>query len=449
MCDYNKNKKLIDDLHKRIYRQNQLLTPIISKLGYTSFLGQSYRDIKQLLREDETLLDFTDYKSDEEVQQFACFVVDKKQAYPKLVKSFTEEGIKTLLRGRPSDFLYKEPYASKAVNMIWKPLAKEVKGKRTIYYVPSGIMHKIALESLPLGDGSLLGDHYDFVRLTSAREIVKFRKAPHTVNYTTAALYGALKYTMDTVSMLREASRYKIESLLAFNRGEAARGNKQFKELANTKEEIDVIRVILKGRHLKVSAKTGTEGTEESFLAMSGNAPQLLHIATHGFFYDTPGEAEDVSYLKGYYDAMQLSGLIMAGGNRAWIGQKIPKGIQDGVLTANGIAAMDLSETDLVVLSACKTGLGITTSDGVFGLQRAFKKAGAQTLIMSLWNVDDEAAKDFMIKFYQELADGRNKWNKRKAFEKAKAFVRSKTYIRKGKYYKGDPYYWAGFVMLD
>ena len=189
-------------------------------------------------------------------------------------------------------------------------------------------------------------------------------------------------------------------------------------------------------------------GTEESFLALSGKAPNILHIATHGFYY-TPEKAKDITYLNGYHDAMFLSGLIMAGGNRAWTGQEVPKGTLSGVLTANSIASMDLRGVELVVLSACKTGLGVATPEGLFGLQRAFKKAGVQTIIMSLWNVDDEAAKDFMVKFYEELADSQNKWDKRKAFEKAKAFVRSKTYIRKGKVYKGDPYYWASFVMLD
>lgn len=449
MNDYEKNKEHIEKLHERISKQNQQLTPIISKLGYTPFLTLGYQDIKQSLKDDEVLLDFTDYKSDEDVEQFVAFVIKREQEHPKLNKVFTEEKIKLLLAGKPADFLYKEPYASKVIKLIWEPLTKEVKGKKTIYYIPSGILHRIALESLPLSDGSLLGEQYNFVRLSSAREIAKSRKGTQIANYTTATLYGALKYDMDTTYMTHEAMRYKVEPLLAFSRGETVRGDKRFKELPNTKEEIDRIKAILKSRHLKVSAQTGTEGTEESFLAMSGKAPQLLHIATHGFYYNTPDDANEISYLKGYYDAMQLSGLIMAGGNRAWTGKEIPKGVQDGVLTANSIAAMDMRGTDMVVLSACKTGLGVATPEGLFGLQRAFKKAGVQTIIMSLWNVDDEAAKDFMIKFYEELADSQNKWNKRKAFEKAKALVRSKTYIRNGQIYKGDPFFWAGFVMLD
>lgn len=446
MNDYDKNKERIEALHERISKQNQRLTPIISKLGYTSFLSQSYQDIKQSLKEDEVLLDFTDYISDEEVQQFACFAVNKNQKYPKLVKSFTEEGVKLLMKGKPTDFLYKEPYASKAINMIWKPLAKEVRGKKTIYYVPSGILHRIALESLPLSDGSLLGEHYHFVRLTSAREIAKLIGRTQIVRNSTATLYGALKYDIDTVSMAQEAARYKMEPILAFDRGDTMKGDRRFKELPNAKEEIEKIEKILKTSHLRVKAQTGMEGTEESFLALSGNAPQILHVATHGFYY-TPDKAKNVSYLNGYNDAMLLSGLIMAGGNRAWTGRQVPEGVLGGVMTANSIANLNLKGTDLLVLSACQTGLGMATPEGIFGLQRAFKKAGVQTMVMTLWSVDDEATKDFMVKFYEELAA--NQWDKRTAFEKTKEFIREKTYIRNGKSYKGDPYYWAGFVMLD
>ena len=135
------------------------------------------------------------------------------------------------------------------------------------------------------------------------------------------------------------------------------------------------------------------EGTEESFLSMHGNAPQLLQIATHGFYY-TPERAAHVDYLKGYSDAMMLSGIVLSGGNAAWRG----------------------------------------------GLQRAFKKAGVGTMVMALWSVSDKVATEFMTAFYEQLASKQCKWNKRKAFENAKSIIREKY---------PDPYYWAAFVMLD
>lgn len=438
--DYGTNKERIDQLHRRISFLDEKLTSIISRLGFTSFLDIDYTAIKNILDGDEAILDFSDYDGD--VHQYAVYVINKEQTYPRIIKSFTTEDLNSLLDNKPLDVIYKSPIAEKAVNLIWKPVSEEVKGKDTIYYVPSGIIHEIALESLPLKDGTLLGQHYHFVRLTSAREIAKIK---HNTHHATAmrnvTLYGALQYDMDTTLMAVEAKHYDIKPYVKMTRGVPKRGNGKWNELKNTKEEIDSIGEILKQHHVSLTPLTGTKGTEESFFSMSGNAPQILHIATHGFYY-TPEEAKKVDFLNGYQDAMQLSGLILSGGNLEWTGQPIPKGVMGGVLTANDIATLDLRGTDLVVLSACQTGLGKVTPEGLYGLQRAFKKAGVQTIVMTLWNVSDVATKEFMVKFYEELTDGDDKWNKRKAFENAKK------HIRNNPDYK-DPYYWAGFVMLD
>lgn len=165
----------------------------------------------------------------------------------------------------------------------------------------------------------------------------------------------------------------------------------------------------------------------------------MLHIATHGFYY-TPLEAAKVDYLKGYDDAMLLSGLVFSGCNHAWLGKPLPGGVLSGILQAEDIARMDLRGTEMVVLSACQTGQGRATAEGLYGLQRAFKKAGVGTIVMSLWAVKDKATQDFMTAFYEHLLKNGAQSDKRKAFEAAKKVVREK--------YK-EPYYWAAFVMLD
>jgi len=444
MKDYDKNKERVTALQRKISDLDNQLTPTISKLGYTSFLNLGYRDIQQSLGADEVLLDFSDYidANEDDEHRHVAFIINKDQKFPKLVKSITEQDIKMLLGGKPKSFLYKITISDKALDLLWKPFEDEVQGKKTIYYVPSGMLHEIAIESLPMSDGSLLGEHYHFVRLTSAREVVKLKQDNFEKNLSSAALFGGLKYDMDTKLMAEEASRYNNTRHIRMKRGILPRGLKKFGDLPNTKIEVDAIEDILKKTGVKVSLKTGTKGNEEAFLAMDGMSPEILHIATHGFYF-TQQEANDVSFLKGYNDAMMLSGLIMAGGNLAWMGKQIPKGVLSGVLTASEIASLDLRGTSLAVLSACQTGLGMTTPEGIYGLQRAFKKAGVQTIMMSLWSVDDEATKDFMILFYKELANSSNNWDKRKAFESAKDSLRR---IPK---YRNDPYYWAGFVMLD
>ena len=94
----------------------------------------------------------------------------------------------------------------------------------------------------------------------------------------------------------------------------------------------------------------------------------------------------------------------------------------------------------MVVLSACKSGQGKPTAEGLYGLQRAFKKAGVGTIVMSLWNVDDNVTSEFMVIFYKYLATTHNAWDKRKAFEAAKTIIRMK---------HPAPFHWAAFVMLD
>lgn len=439
--NYEKNREQIDVLHRKISIQNQLLTPIVSRLGYTTFLDVRYKDIKGALKDDEVLLDFADFITEDHVHRYAAFVVDRGHQFPKLIDVFTEEQVDYLLSNKPLYQMFKTPNAEKMHELIWRPLAKEVQGKRTIYYVPSGVMHQISLEDIPLKDGTLLRDHYRFVRLTSARETIKNHGDENHSKRASATLYGGLKYDMDTIQMIDEASHHHLNRQFVQTRGSALNGTGVFRELPNTKKEIDRIEAILRRNHFSVTSNTGIKGTEESFLELSKKAPNILHIATHGFYY-TADKANETNYLKGYNDAMMLSGLIMSGGDLAWSGKKLPNGVLSGVLTANKIASMDLKGADLVVLSACRTGLGKATPEGIYGLQRAFKKAGAQTIVMSLWDISDHVTTAFMVNFYEELTNKHNHGDKRLAFNKAKDSIRNNPNYC-------DPYYWAGFVMLD
>ena len=136
--------------------------------------------------------------------------------------------------------------------------------------------------------------------------------------------------------------------------------------------------------------------------------------------------------------SMDYSGLLMSGANVVLRGMRLPQGIENGVLTAREISQLDLRGLDLIVLSACQTGQGELKEDGVYGLQRAFKKAGAKTLVMSLWSVNDAATQQMMSAFYTALASGQTRF---RAFQTAQQSVRDAGYT--------DPFYWASFIMLD
>ncbi len=436
--DYNANADSILSVSRKISRLENLLANRCK--GYsdgTDFMDVDYGAVKHALGQNEVLIDFTDFISQTQGRKYAAYIINKVQDYPQLKSLFTERQIDSLGIVRP-DMFYDKDYAHDVLQLLWEPLKTNIPVGTTIYYVPSQLLFQISLESLPLADGTLLGNHYNFVRLSSARELVKMKSKSNSNKANTAVLYGGLQYDLETTAMAEESKKYNLSNLLAL-RGEIARGDSVFHDLQGTKEEILKIEDLLKSNKWQVSSYMGKNGTEESFLNMHGKSPKLLHLATHGFYY-TPNRAENVDYLKGYTDAMSLSGLVLSGGNAAWLGKPLPKGVLGGILSANDIARLDLSNTDMVVLSACQTGQGKATSEGLYGLQRAFKKAGVGTIVMSLWSVSDKITSEFMTTFYERLADTHNAWNKRKAFEEAKEIIRKK---------HPDPFHWAAFVMLD
>jgi len=198
---------------------------------------------------------------------------------------------------------------------------------------------------------------------------------------------------------------------------------------------------------MQTRLKKGHEATEESFKNIGTNnsaSPRILHIATHGYFFNDPklnsgslSNSETVFKISDH--PMLRSGLILAGGNLAWQGKQTLEGREDGILTAYEISQMNLSNTELVVLSACETGLGdIQGNEGVYGLQRAFKIAGAKYLIMSLWQVPDKQTSLLMTTFYK-------KWLEDK-MTIPDAFHAAQKQLRDGGL---EPYYWAGFVLVE
>ena len=434
--NYTENADSILTATDKVSRLESMLMDRCKSVGdITSFMDVDYNAVKKSLGKDEVLIDFTDFVTGAKGRRYAAYIIDKRQKNPLLRPLFAESQVDSLGIARP-DMFYDKDFATDVIELLWSPIKKYIAEGSTVYYVPSQMLFQVCLESLPLEDGTLLGEHYNFVRLSSARELVK-RQNESKSRASSAVLYGGLKYDLEPDVMAENAKQYDLSSLMAMRGGDIVRGDSIFRELPGSKVEIERITEILKQSGFVVTPYMGMNGTEESFLNMHGKSPQILHLATHGFYY-TPTEAEEVDYLRGYSDAMSLSGLIMSGGNAAWRGKELPEGTLGGVLTANNIARLDLRGTDLVVLSACQTGQGNATAEGLYGLQRAFKKAGVGTMVMTLWSVSDKVATEFMIKFYEFLAE--NNWDKHKAFEQTKSYIRTLHL---------DPYHWAAFVMLD
>ena len=334
-------------------------------------------------------------------------------------------------------------------SQIWEPIKDYILPDDNIYFSASGILHQIPIESLPVGDGKIMSDVYNMHRLSSTRELVKKKKE---MKYTKAALYGGLNYDMTDDELLSASQTYTKDASTEYfvSRGlleDSIRGYK-WDNLSNTQQEVDYISDLMKKNLITTQTYKGNKGNEESFKALSGHGYNIIHLATHGFFYPDE-EAKEKDYFKpmllnDHYQkynevdmSMWRSGLVLSGGNRAWKGDSIPDTVEDGVLKAQEIGDLDLRGADLVVLSACNTGQGEVSGEGVFGLQRAFKMAGAQTIVMSLTPVDDQTTMAMMNKFYTNLFSGQSKHD---AFYNAQRYIRS---------IKPDPKYWRGWIMLD
>ena len=334
-------------------------------------------------------------------------------------------------------------------SQVWEPIERYLSPGDNIYFSASGILHQIPIESLPIGNGKIMSDVYNVHRLSSTRELVKEKKE---VKYTKAALYGGLNYDMTDNELLAENQTYSKNATEEYfvSRGlleDSIRGYK-WDKLSNTQQEVDYISDLMTKNQITTQTYKGNKGNEESFKALSGHEYNIIHLATHGFFYPDE-EAKEKDYFKPIllndnyrmYNEVDMSmwrsGLVMSGGNRAWKGDTIPDTVEDGILKAQEIGDLDLRGADLVVLSACNTGQGEVTGEGVFGLQRAFKMAGAQTIVMSLTPVDDQTTMAMMNKFYTNLFSGQSKHD---AFYNAQRYIRS---------IKPDPKYWMGWIMLD
>jgi CHAT domain-containing protein len=343
-------------------------------------------------------------------------------------------------------------FGSALYSTIWQPLKKELAGVKTVFYSPSGLLHKISFNAIPTEDGQRLADKYDLNLVSSTREVVhtaQNNSAPLRLN--SSVVYGGLQYDEDAALMQSTARSYgksspeKSVSVASALPPSGTRGGGSWGPLPASRTESLQIHGYLNDKNIPAALYTDNLGNEESFKHLDGSKTNLIHLATHGFFLEDIEQNHDnrdlVERLGGGSKAVEnpllRSGLILAGGNHAWREEAV-EGIEDGILTADEISRLNLTGTKLVVLSACQTGLGeVNNGEGVFGLQRAFKLAGVETLIMSLWEVDDAATSQLMATFYQQWLSGKTKQD---SFKEAQRQVRAKY---------PSPYYWAAFVLMD
>lgn len=441
--------KRAEKLEKELIRESNDYREAAENTRFT------YKDVQKYLKGKDVAIEFVDFRDTTDVVYYAL-VLRKEYKYPKLVPLFNESKADSIYNSYALKSALYDPQnieSRQLYELIWEKLEAYIPKGSKVYYSPTGILHKINIDALPLNKSECIEDRYNMIRLSSTREICR----NHNNKIDKVAIYGGIDYDLDSNTMAQESAMYQdIENIYAWNSrsmniDSLSRGCAAY--LPYTETEAQEIYTIMTRKIGQVTQKRAGAANEESFKSLSGGKTNILHLSTHGFFWNID-EASRTELFKskmfGYEDAqnrynliqdpMQRSGLLFAGANLALKGMtdSIPHGVDDGILTAKEISNIDLRGTDIAVLSACDTGGGDVSGDGVFGLQRGFKQAGVQTIVMSLWHVNDQVTKELMVLFYTNWIV--NKRSKREAFNKAVKSIRDKY---------PEPYYWAAFVMMD
>lgn len=442
-CDSLEN--IADNLEKKLVENCKAYG------DFTRNLAVSWQDVQKNLSDGDIAIEFTNFEIEKDSSFYAALVLRNGWEAPKMIPlasayellnlgiGFSKNiSLQTALystQSSPKHALYKNSiYRSQELSdIIWKPLAGEFDGVTNIYFAPSGVLHQIGIEYLPLNDSVMIYENYSMHRVSSTRQLTKEENID---SFNSIVLYGGIPY--DNLQMTNQSNLIAI-------RGTEGEGREiEWNYLQGSQTEIEGIYNSLPKNNLEITLNEGTLATEASFYNISGQKKDVIHIATHGFFFSADKAKQYQYFARNPYisldDALNRSGLIFADANYAWSSDTtFFEEEKDGTLTGKEISKLDLRGTELVVLSACQTGLGEISNEGVFGLQRAFKKAGVETIVMSLWEVSDIATQLLMNEFYSNLVKGKSK---REAFTTALNTLKNTEGFN-------NPYYWAAFVMLD
>ncbi len=373
----------------------------------------SFEKIAALLSDTEAVVELIrirtfdkDFTND---SKYAALVLFKNAISPKLIVLENGNQLETRYAKFYRNAIQQKIADQYSYDQFWGRLEPALAGKKTIYISPDGVYNQINLNTLKKTAGDFVINKFDLATIGNSKDLIGIKASKGSASKKDAFLLGFPNY-----------------------------GGESIAALPGTKVEIEGISKILKTSGYQISLSEQNEATESKLKSIKGAV--LVHIATHGYFLpDAEGAAVGVDAENAKNNPLLRSGLLLAGAAKTMSGEVLPnlESNDNGVLTAYEAMNLNLNGTDLIVLSACETGLGdVRAGEGVYGLQRAFIVAGAKTMVMSLWKVDDAATQALMTNFYNNLAKGGSKL---KAFKQAQIQLMLK--------YK-DPYYWGAFVMV-
>ncbi len=454
--DLQEFENTTEGIEKELNRKSSLFRKELTSFNINTI------DIWKNLQENEVAIEFVRFNLNKEKWtdsiMYAAYILKKNDSIPLFIPLFEEKQLQQLLAsaGKSAERIAKVFYpgsgidnyntslAKKLFELIWQPLEPWLTDVKSISYSPTGKLFSIAFHALAVDSSKLLMDKYQLHQYTSTRQVALRTTDDQITIPKNIVLFGGIDFSMDSLQLVsqRNGQSNKEVSTSIYTPSTRGLNSIPFPKLPGTAAEVEKIRELFDEKKIVTKLFLETSASEENLKALSSNSPQVLHIATHGFFLPDPETKKEIGFNddNDYSladDPLLRSGLILSGGNYVWGGKPPISGIEDGIATAYEIAHLNLSNTELVVLSACKTALGdVKGSEGVFGLQRSFKMAGVKKMIVSLWDVQDKQTAELMTSFYAY-------WMKGKTIEES--FAQAQADMRK----KYPPFYWAAFVLVE
>ncbi len=398
---------------------------------------KNWMEVKKSLSNEQAAIEFNYFylQGDTITPIYGALIITKTTDSPIFVELCSEASLLQILEEFGGNNLtYVNKIYGKVGNLnpqlyklIWEPMMPILNDVKEVFYAPTGLMNKLSFSAMGISANEYLSDKFSLIQVSSTANLNDMNKL---ISIKDIALFGGANYSDEET--ITEVWNY----------------------LPATKVEVDNIAATFRSKGLPHKLYVGKDATEGQFKVLETSPSSIVHVATHGFFYPdlsdfdanelAVNEVEDVTFRggsKGYEtfvknkNPLMRSGIVFSGANNVW--NESEEGKEDGVLTAFEASNLNLTGVELIVLSACETGLGdIKGNEGVYGLQRAFKASGASRLIMSLWQVPDNETQAFMNQFYTNLL----KLNDTQLAFKA---------TQKSMKAKFDPYYWGAFVLIE
>lgn len=375
----------------------------------------SHAQIRDLLGENEAVVEIIRLRKFDQVfthdARYIALILKKGQQIPLMKVLENGQHLETRYAKFYRNAIQQKIEDGYSYDQYWSAIETELQNKKVIYFSPDGVYNQINLNTLKKPGADFVINRYDLTILGNSKDLIALKNRKTVAPAKNATLLGFPDYEGPALT-----------------------------PLPGTKIEIDGIAGVLKTAGYQLNVLTQDKATEGKLKSVK--APELLHIATHGYFLEdveTAGAAFGINLENANDNPLLRSGLMLAGAAKTVSGATAPNlaSNDNGILTAYEAMNLNLEGTQLIVLSACETGLGeVKAGEGVYGLQRAFLVAGADALIMSLWKVDDTATQQLMKSFYANWIKLRNK---QKAFKQAQLQLMTK--------YR-EPYYWGAFVMM-